>query len=108
MRRRSRRGCSSRQGDNDRIVCTVVNVSEAAVSISISIVIVTNSGVEENNNIVTLPPHEGSSVSTTKFILAGYCRFNFSGAPNAIRANGALQEEVDGLLGSFKLVTDAR
>lgn len=90
-------------GDNDRIVCTVVNVSEAAVSVSISIV--TNFGVVEDNSIVTVPPHEGVGINTSKFILAGYCRFNFSGAPNALRANAWFQDFESG---AFKFVTDAR
>lgn len=90
-------------GDNDRIVCTVVNVSEATVSVSISIV--TNFGIVEDNSIVTVPPHEGVALSTSKFILAGYCRFNFSGAPNSLRANAWFQDLTGG---SFKFVTDAR
>jgi hypothetical protein len=36
------------------------------------------------------------------------CRFNFSEAPNAIRANGRIQESLDGLVGSQKFVIDAR
>ncbi len=90
-------------GDNDRILCAVVNVSETAVVVSISIV--ANSGVVEDHSIVTVPPHEGVAINTSKFILAGYCRFNFSGAPNALRANAWLQDLESG---GFKFVTDAR
>jgi hypothetical protein len=90
---------------NDRIACNVVNVSETEVTVSISIV--SSFGDVVLNNTTAVLPHRAVGI-TADFAFPGYCRFNFSGAPNAVRANGALQEEVDGLLGSFKFVTDAR
>jgi hypothetical protein len=91
-------------GGNDRIFCSVVNVSDKDVTVSISVVAI--SGIVKHNNILTVPPHEGSAIgSTNEFILAGYCRFNFSGAPNAIRAGGGFQDLESGY---FKFVTDAR
>lgn len=90
---------------NDRIACNVVNVSDTEVVVSISIV--SSFGDVVLNNTAPVLSHRAVGI-TADYAFPGYCRFNFSGAPNAIRANGALQEEVDGLLGSFKFVTDAR
>lgn len=92
-------------GFNDRIACNVVNVSETTAVVSISIV--SSFGDVEHNNTVTVFPHRAVGI-TANSAFPGYCRFNFSGAPNAMRANGALQEDLDGSLGGFKLVTDAR
>jgi hypothetical protein len=92
-------------GFNDRIACNVVNVSEAEVVVSISIV--SSFGDVVHNNTTTVLSHRAVGI-TADAAFAGYCRFNFSGAPNAMRANGALQEDLDGSLGGFKLVTDAR
>ena len=93
-------------GLNDRISCNVVNVSEAEVVVSISIV--SSFGGVEHNNTVRVLPHRAVGITADSAFPGNYCRFNFSGAPSAIRANGALQEDLDGLLGGFKLVTDAR
>ncbi|HXG18823.1 MAG TPA: hypothetical protein VNN62_07100 [Methylomirabilota bacterium] len=90
---------------NDRIACNVVNVSETQLIVSISIV--SSFGDVVLNNTTAVLSHRAVGI-TADFAFPGYCRFNFSGAPNAVRANGALQEEVDGLLGSFKFVTEAR
>lgn len=90
---------------NDRIACNVVNVSDTEVVVSISIV--SSFGDVVLNTTAPVLSHRAVGI-TADFAFPGYCRFNFSGAPNAVRANGALQEEVDGLLGSFKFVADAR
>jgi len=92
-------------GFNDRIACNVVNVSETEVMVSISIV--SSFGDVVFNNTTPVLSHRAVGI-TADSAFPGYCRFNFSGAPTAIRANGALQEEVDGVLGGFKFVTDAR
>jgi len=92
-------------GFNDRIACNVVNASETTAVVSISIV--SSFGSVEHNDIATVLPHRAVGI-TANSAFVGYCQFNFSGAPNAMRANGALQEYLDGSLGGFKLVTDAR
>jgi hypothetical protein len=92
-------------GGSDRFACNVVNASETEVTVSISFVL--GSGRVLQNSILTISPHWADGIIAEKLLGFGYCRFNFSGAPNAIRANGALQEGLDGV-GSYKVVIEAR
>jgi hypothetical protein len=88
----------------DAIACNVVNASEKTVVVSISVVYFTGDVLE--NEIVTLPPHAAyGHTDKETYRTPAYCRFNFTGAPNAIRANGAVQEQERF---AFKFVTDAR
>jgi hypothetical protein len=87
------------------MACNVVNASEKTVIVSISVV--WRTGDVLLNKIVTLAPHEAVMITDEETHGApAYCRFNFSGAPNDIRANGAIRD--DPSAPDFKVVTDAR
>jgi hypothetical protein len=80
-------------GFNDRIACNVVNISETEVVVSISIV--SSFGDVVLNNTTAVLSHRAVGI-TADFAFPGYCRFNFSGAPNALRAGGGFQNLEDG------------
>jgi hypothetical protein len=96
-------------GANDYVSCNVVNVSGKDIVVGISFV---NSFVHSrvvDYLTMTLHPYDASGL-VFRYDGVGYCQFNFSGPPNAIRANGALIEadEFGLTTKGFRLVTDAR